>query len=614
MRVVHGAQASWDSNIAAATLPSTIALAVWSQCNKFIAITRDDTKKVDVLDSSTLQGLQTLEYPQDTLGVHRALIFSPDSRVLTYSSHDGCYNVLLISWDLQTGGTVSTIKQREPIINTTENPSIAYSMNGKIVGVFYWCRDAIVIHVYNVISGVHMHSYVLYSPFANGHSLSNYGTVSSDVWTHGESFRFATIGLTTIAIWEVGFTPRATTLTEVETIAVSREVGAAVLCYGDDGSLRKRVRFLLASCRLAFAYADKVLVWDARSSRSLLHSKRRDSKYQEMMSFSSDGRFFACPTTGLEIHLWKESLTGYTLHGTLTPGTNNSIPLLSPNGKSVVAFGGATIRLWHTKSFVTTSSGIPAGGPQHTANFALDFSPDGTFAAVVRKGENVVTVLDLQSGVPQLTINASMEVYGLRVTGNAVVVIGDSRIITWNLPAGGCVPNPSVNIGDCAQTISFSRPKGGYVVAASISPDLQHVALTRKFFSGFLRLDFYSGSIGKYLGVVTADEEATWFSSDGCSLWYTLVGGIKRSWTITGGLLCEASLVDLEHPPEGYPWGSSHGYRATNDGWVFGPDGKRLLMLPPHWRSDPTQRVWNGQFLALLHGALPGPVILELDL
>ena len=36
-------------------------------------------------------------------------------------------------------------------------------------------------------------------------------------------------------------------------------------------------------------------------------------------------------------------------------------------------------------------------------------------------------------------------------------------------------------------------------------------------------------------------------------------------------------------------------------------------MLPPPWRSPVVQRAWNGQFLALLHGELPEPVILELE-
>ena len=37
-------------------------------------------------------------------------------------------------------------------------------------------------------------------------------------------------------------------------------------------------------------------------------------------------------------------------------------------------------------------------------------------------------------------------------------------------------------------------------------------------------------------------------------------------------------------------------------------------MLPPRWQSDMVRWAWSGQFLGLLHGALPEAVILELEL
>ena len=384
VRVVHGAQMSWDPNPAAAILPSAIKLAVWSQCNRFIAIARGNTVTVDILDSSTLQRLQTLESAQDIPIFHGALIFSPDSRVLTCFSDGGCSDeTFLISWDLQTGGTVSIIK-RQGQKPTMGNPSVTYSMDGKMVGVFYWCRSTSAILIYNVISGVHMHSYWFNSSLVTRNAFFNDGPVSNDIWTHGESLRFVTARAKTIVIWELGFTSGPIP-TEIETIPVSGDVESAVLsCNNSTGGLMEQVRFLPTSCRLAIARAEKVLVWDLRNSISLLHNSGTDVKYHPRRSFSSDGRFFACSTTGSEILLWKESPTGYALHGTLTPGTEHSTPLLSPNGESIVAFGGGTtIRLWHTNSFTTPSS-ISTGNPQHTANFALDFSSNGALAEIGR--------------------------------------------------------------------------------------------------------------------------------------------------------------------------------------------------------------------------------------
>ena len=115
-----------------------------------------------------------------------------------------------------------------------------------------------------------------------------------------------------------------------------------------------------------------------------------------------------------------------------------------------------------------------------------------------------------------------------------------------------------------------------------------------------------------------APSSALRFSPDGCDLWCVERSGEASVWRDSDGqgqLKHSELTVSVEHPPEGYPWGSIHGYRVTSDWWILGPDGKRLLLLPPPWQPYAVHRVWGGQFLALLHGAtgLSEPVILGLD-
>jgi len=527
-----------------------------------------------------------------------------------------------------------------------------------MVGVCYWYCDFAVISIHDVVSGVHMHSHSLGTPFAVGDlypndgsasddgsvsesgsvsdsslvsrkklapnnspvsnkspvSVSSNGQVSNDIWTHGKSLRFATLGLTTITIWEVGFTSE-TPPTEVETLSVPNDIRSAMPPHIDYPDLAERVQLLPASCRLVIAHQGKVLVWDARNSKSLL--SQTDTRCSPRMSLTSDGRFFACSTTGYEIHLWKDSPTGYVLHGTLA--SSNGIPslLLSPNGESIITFGERTIRLWHTKSFTAPPSGVLTQTLRHTGDFILDFSPDGTLATVVRREDSVVTVLDLESGAPQLTIDAGTDIYGLRVIQDSVVVIGDGKVIAWKLPAGDRIPNATVNVNDSVRASNFSSPGKGKVFTAAISSDLHHVALVTYDSPGPRPLYICSVSAGKYPGHRVTHGNTLWFDPDGRSVWCVGITGEAEVWTVPGHGPTpphEASdVVGIEHPPEGYPWGSSRGYRATDDGWVLGPDGKRLLMLPPPWQSFALGRVWNGRFLALLHGALSEPVILELD-
>ena len=52
----------------------------------------------------------------------------------------------------------------------------------------------------------------------------------------------------------------------------------------------------------------------------------------------------------------------------------------------------------------------------------------------------MVTVLDLKSRVPRLTTDVGIEVYGLRIFGDIVVVGGSDSFVTLTFPVGGGDP------------------------------------------------------------------------------------------------------------------------------------------------------------------------------
>jgi len=363
-------------------------------------------------------------------------------------------------------------------------------------------------------------------------------------------------------------------------------------------------RFLPTSYRLAFTSGDiimsRILVWDFRTSKCLLHYT--GASLYPKMSFSSNGQFFACSGPGFDVHLWKESPTGYILHKIFTSTAGHPGQLLSQDGESVVTFHGPTIRLWRTKRFATSPSGIWTRPPQSTGHFVLEFSPDGMLVAVAMLRDNTVTVHNLKSGVPRLVIDTGMEVFGLGVIGNTIVVIGDEKVMTWDIPAGDCVPGARVGAEESSRKINLGVKSPHAVYGAAISPDSRFIALTT---FGYLKL--YRASTGEYYGERRAAGDAPWFTPDGCDVWCADKSGRARFGTYL------EQTVGVEDPPEGYPWGSSRGYRVTSDWWVLGPDRKRLLMLPPPWQSYAVRRVWKGQLLALLHDGLSEPVILEVD-
>ena len=542
-----------------------------------------------------------------------ALAFSPDSRILTsfirgdYSPNTGGF---VVSWDLQTGGVVSAIEWKGPCDANVGRAQITFSRNGKMVAVLSRYESSTIVSIYDVVSGVYTHG-IDHGALANL-DLALGALPVYKIWTHGESLRFTSPRHAGIAIWEVGFAPGATP-TEVETVSAPDHADETFALRPKQTDIL-RAEFHPASCRISFIHGGTrgtLIVWDARASKFLLH--HTDTHFFGSMTFSSDARFFACSTLSSEVYLWKESPSGYILLEKLTTGTRYSKPRLSPNGESIITIHYCTIRLWHTKSF-STNCRAPAQVLHTGEDFVLAFFPGRQLAAAARMEEKMITVLDLESGVSLLTIDTSIEVYGLRPIENAIAVIGDEKAIAWNLPGGNFPSDSRMTVGDSTWTINFGNVDNSAVVTASISLDSRYIVLIRHDLGCRRKfLDVYCTSTRRRLREET-EIFALWFAPGEHDIWCAADDEAKV-FTITQDSLNHTKTVaDTDYGSWGCPWGSSCGYQVTNEWWILGAGGKRLLKLPPLWQSRfGEDRVWSGKFLAFLHGALPEPVILELE-
>ena len=260
------------------------------------------------------------------------------------------------------------------------------------------------------------------------------------------------------------------------------------------------------------------------------------------MTFSSDGRFFACGTVGLEINLWKESSTGYALHRRLVSGIDKPLatyaiekkgtkPLLSPNGESIVTSKYSETQLWRTTDPTTSLSSAPTR-PTERPSLLLEFSPDRSVTAAARLGDNMVTVLDLNSGNPRLIIDTGTKICGLKVTGDVIIVVGEGRIITWNLPTRDHVLDTRVDINDSVRTVMFnhqaSPPERPH--SAGIFPDLKYIVITGVH-GKHRGVDIYNMSTGKWVAGVNAGGAHLPFAPDGHEVWaasYTQGGKSSR--------------------------------------------------------------------------------------
>jgi len=602
VRVVYGISISWEPIVATVRHRDWIGKAAWSPCSRFIAVGLFG--RTEVLDAVTLERLHSLTHTPTHYT--QWFSFSPDSRSLTQLHGDHG----LATWDLQTGGRISHIPSTQDATSSVYFSS-AVSMDGKMVAFAY--RDPFTtvtgISTYNLLSGTREYS----------HSVSE-GRIVAPIWTYGEFLRFVTVKPGSITIQQVWFGSKHT-LAELESLPAPDNVGSG------------ESLFLPTRTQLAFILESAVLVWDARDSKIILNFV--GSCKPMGLSFSSDGRFFACGTTGREIHLWKESPTGYVLHQKLVSNSDGERrlsylsgggvrPLLSPNGESIITSKYSDTRLWRTTDPITSLSSVPTQ-PITETTLILGFSPDESLAAVARLGDNMATIIDLRSGDPRLIIDAGTGVCGLGVAGNVIVVVGDGGIITWNLPAEDGVLDARVNINDSVRTIMFnySTSPPTRLHCASISPNLNCIAIMREGHSsgdvelyrwGAYDLEIYDMSTAKYLA-------GTPLARPGDSLLFAL--GEQEVWCVCGVLGLQrwkivkdtksdvARLEPLKVDSILSDVFLYRGHKVTDDGWILNSRKTRLIWLPHHWRKCELRCSQSGRFLGLLDGGLPEPIILE---
>jgi len=543
---------------------------------------------VEILDGVTLERLHIGKF---SLHGIPWLSFSPDSRSLILLGGRG----EVVSWDLQTGGQVSAAHSEPLVPHKLQYFSSTHSMDGKMIAAAYKGSPA-VLSTYNLLSGTDTYS----------HRISE-GRIAAPIWTHGQRLRFVTVKPGSATIWEVGFTSMDT-LAEVECLSAPDNIGHTGECL-----------FLPNLSRLAFTLQGAVLIWDARDSKLLLNFVSGEGL--RGMTFSPDGHFFALGISSQEVHLWKESPTGYIPLQKLVTSTSPFMgPRFSPNGESIITFGPQTTRLWRMADLTSSLSTVPTLFDGQTI-FILEFSPDGTLAAVTRQEGNTAVVLDLKSGDPRLIVDADMKIIGLGVTGNTIVVVGGGRVVTWDLSARDCALNARANVNDSVRTTTFDYPKPQYYplpLFTSISPGFNHIAIvTEGTDEADMSLNVYDVSTRECLASTPTWGEMPWFTPDGREVWCLDGDNGPKGWTIAKDnesyLAKLVPLGPIAHPLGGFPWQSSRGYTVTGNGWVFSPTGKRLLWLPHQWRSVERDRKWSGRFLGLLHGRLPEAVILELD-
>ena len=166
-RVVHGTPDSWERVVATATFDDTLFDAVWSPCNRFIAVTKAES--VELLDAVTLGRLFVFDAPYTALD--QQLGFSPDSRFLAL-----CVDEEFISWDLQTGGPLGTTLSGIGRYSFEIPFSSTYSEDGKVVAAAYSAKN-----IYTINTSIRTYDLSGTEP---GTHYAPKGRIIAPIWTH----------------------------------------------------------------------------------------------------------------------------------------------------------------------------------------------------------------------------------------------------------------------------------------------------------------------------------------------------------------------------------------------------------------------------------------------
>jgi hypothetical protein len=367
--------------------------------------------------------------------------------------------------------------------------------------------------------------------------------------------------------------------------------------------------------KFAFICNEEVLVWDAQHHKFLLHST--DVESPRAMCFSSNGHFFACGTKDREFHIWKKSPTGYLPHQKFVSYFGKTTPLISPNGEIVISSNSGALQLLHTTSSAISPPSISTQTFQSDEWLFVEFSPDKSLVAVTRRLSSIVTVLGIKSGNPWFVIDTDTKNCGLRVTEDKVIVVGDGKIVTWDISVRDSTSTTGRDITNSVQTTTFKHSTSITSLFASISPDLNYVAFGTQQAGTSEDLSIYNMHTGEKLAVAISDGVLVGFTPSGHEVWCAIESGEVDRWEIiqkNGSHGIELKKLKEDVEPQGLLWLSPHGYKITDDGWILCSSGKLLLWLPNHLKPDVMiQKNWGGKYLAVWNSDSSEPCILELD-
>ena len=368
----------------------------------------------------------------------------------------------------------------------------------------------------------------------------------------------------------------------------------------------------------SFVTKTVILILDVRDSKLLLQTEVAQTDLPPPGQFSPDGCFFMCKTSEHEICVWQNTPTGYIPWSCFRPRLPPKGFLWSPTSISILCWCVGGFLLLHPDNHPNPLSPSRSKPNSQQADHLVAYSTDSIHIAMARQDNSVVTVLNCLAGTTQQFTHTDVQIQGIKIVDDTIFMVDKHRLVGWDLKAGrevdgGCnvreaIVNEILDIDASAEHLTLSH-------------DCSQIAFIGG--SGVFLYDIKAQKILKSIKRTMTPVDIR-FSPDGCQLWFADITHIYAFNHVFAFNYQKLDMVGDWSPTKvtsGSPGGkcswsnlfTSHGYHAkTGSGWVMDSDGNKLLWLPPNWRARVwKEERWEGNFLALVGGCNPVPIIIE---
>jgi len=367
--------------------------------------------------------------------------------------------------------------------------------------------------------------------------------------------------------------------------------------------------FSPVSFHAAFFYGTKAVVLNVRDSKVLFHGDGVQSYYSPG-HFSPDGCFFACRTSGGSICILEKTSRSYVPRSNLTPQLSWDKFSWSPTSTSILCWDRNGIQLLHPDNCY----GLTFTRPPYREHLVA-YTVDQTHIATAHQRNTVITFTSL-SDATQQTVTINIPIRDIKIVDSTIFVTDGTRLISWYLTTGGQAGS-GCNTG--RENKVFSVHTGE---PFALSNNCSQIGFTIK-----QTVFLYDIKTQKVLGDFMADGHIyhIQFSSDGSLMWSVVENTNGKGFKCycmelereQNPCFANMTIVDLKDD-----WSLDSLFRSPQEcriigngsEWVSDPRGN-ILWLPPNWRVGRGWSArWDGNFLTLLGGHHPEPIIIEFQL